>query len=173
MEKEQLEIRRFMDYLLFMTENLFHEIYVLLSSLEQRTRSERITQTEITFKGKTKILIKERDLSDKEIKDELYKNNIISVIEYIIKGLDSVNMLEYDNNQVLSLLNTLPHIKAKNDFKKLMNEEENNILVKILIIQNLIKQLKEVGYGKPEKYNQLFFFVVKQSINILKRILEG
>jgi hypothetical protein len=172
-KKELLEERRLMDYTLLVTENLFREMYIILSELDQKTRSARITQTEVEYKGCKKFLIQERELSTKELRAELEANNLIRTMEYVKSSLDVTDHLEYSDNQILDLLDTLPHIDTKHYFKTLLRKENSSLLTTMLSLQELIKRLRDCGYGKPEQYNQLFYFIVRQSINTLKKILEG
>lgn len=172
-EKELLEERRLMDYTLLVTENLFREMYIILSELDQKTRSARITQTEVEYKGTKKIIIKERELSTKELRAELDANNLIRTMDYVKSSLDVTDHLEYSDNQILGLLDTLPHIDAKHYFKTLLRKESGSILTTLLSLQELIKRLRfRCGYGNPEQYNQLFYFLIRYSINLIKRILE-
>ena len=168
--KQLLNERRMIDYSLLLTEAVVKEIHEILSELEQKTRSDRISQTEVNSNGKKHILIQERELTSQEISCELDNNNIIPVIQYVKNSLISINKLEYSDNQILELLDTLPHIEAKHYIKTLMNED-NSILVELPVLQELIIQLRKCGYGKPEKYNQIFYFVVKHSINVINKIL--
>ena len=172
-EKELLEERRLMDYTLLVTENLFREMYITLSELDQKTRSARITQTEVEYKGCKKFLFQERELSIKELRTELDANNLIRTMKYVKSSLDVTNHLEYSDNQILGLLDTLPHINTKHCFKTLLRKEDSSLLTNLLSLQELIKRFRDCGYGKPEQYNQLFYFIVQQSINTLKKILEG
>ena len=80
--KELLDERRLMDYILLVTENLFREMYIILSELDQKTRTNRITQTEVEYQKTKKIIIKERELTTKELKTELDANNLIRTMEY-------------------------------------------------------------------------------------------
>ena len=79
---------------------------------------------------------------------------------------------EYSDNLILALLKKLPHIDVEHYIKTLMSKDRNSILTILVAIQELIKQFRGIGYGKPEQYNQLFYFIVRHSINLIKRILE-
>ena len=122
-EKELLEERRLMDYTLLVTENLFREMYIILSELDQKTRSARITQTEVEYKGTKKIIIKEQELSTKELRAELDANNLIRTMEYVKSSLDVTDHLEYSDNLILALLKKLPHIEVEHYIKTLMDKK--------------------------------------------------
>ena len=171
-EKELLEERRLMDYTLLVTENLFREMYIILSELDQKTRSARITQTEVEYKGTKKIIIKEQELSTKELRAELDANNLIRTMEYVKSSLDVTDHLEYSDNLILALLKKLPHIEVEHYIKTLMDKNRSSILTTLVVIQELIKQFRGIGYGNPEQYNQLFYFLIRYSINLMKQILE-
>jgi hypothetical protein len=171
-EKELLEERLMMDYTLLVTENLFREMYIILSELDQKTRTNRITQTEVEYHGTKKIIINERELTTKELKTELDANHLISTMEYVKSSLEVTDHLEYSDNLILALLKNLPHIEVRHYIKTLMSKDRNSILTILVAIQELIKQFRGIGYGKPEQYNQLFYFLTRHSINLIKRILE-
>ena len=95
--REMLEERRLMDYLFLMVESIFHEIYEIISVLEQDTRSERITQKEIISKNKKRILVQERELSPNEIRESLNSNNLIKTLEILKSNLEFVNHLSYSD----------------------------------------------------------------------------
>lgn len=150
--REMLEERRLMDYLFLMVESIFHEIYEIISVLEQDTRSERITQKEIISNNKKRILIQERELSPKEIRESLNSNNLIRTLMNLKSSLESVNHLSYSDEQILSLLSDLPHIEIEHYLRTLMKNRDS-LLVNISSVVYVIKALRSCGYGNPEKYN--------------------
>ena len=169
--REMLEERRLMDYLFLMVESIFHEIYEIISVLEQDTRSERITQKEIISNNKKRILVQERELSSKEIKASLNSNNLIRTLMNLKSNLESVNHLSYSDEQILSLLSNLPHIEIEHYLRTLMKHRVS-LLANISSIIYVIKALRSCGYGNPEKYNQLFYFIVKCSLSVIKTLIK-
>lgn len=120
--------------------------------MEQDTRSERITQKEIISNNKKRILIQERELSPKEIRESLNSNNLIRTLMNLKSSLESVNHLSYSDEQILSLLSDLPHIEIEHYLRTLMKNRDS-LLVNISSVVYVIKALRSCGYGNPEKYN--------------------
>lgn len=172
-QKALLEDRRLIDYIMPPLYSLLGELDNILTKLDNDTYAERITKTEEGLsKGKKPVIkIGVRPLSVLEMQKVINDRNLALTLKRIKGMLISVNYLKATPVDVLVILDSIPCI-SRFHFENLVREEDSacDISLRLTDLRGAIKELDGLGYAKPEKYNQPYYFIVKKSIALISRL---
>lgn len=172
-QKALLEDRRLIDYIMPSLYSLLGELDDILTKLNNDTYAERITETkEVPSKGKKPVIkIGVRPLSVLEMQKVINDRNLSLTLKRIKDMLISVNYLTVTPVDVLAILESIPYI-IRFHFENLIREDDSKYDISLWLIdlRGAIKELNGLGYAKPEKYNQPYYFIVKKSIALITRL---
>lgn len=155
--------RTFIDYLFPMVIQLLVDIEKIVTDLNNKTYQDRITVTEEQRKGKTVKVHSVIPLTKEQIKNELESHNLSMTLSFIKEGLKQIN---HQTIGIDEMFECLKKIHIDNFYFKGCCENCNNIGLYIIAIIGAMRLGLGIGYGKPEKYNNVFAFLAFHTLNL-------
>lgn len=159
--------RAFIGYLFPMVIRLLEEIGEIITELNNRTYQSRLVVTEEQRKGKTVKVHSVIPLTKEQILEEIDKYNLSLTILYLKEGLNKIN---HQTVGIGELFNILENIYIETYyFKQCCGDcDEKDVSLYIIDIIGAMRLSLDIGYGKPEKYNNVFAFLAFHTLNLFE-----
>lgn len=155
--------RTFINYLFPMVIQLLVDIEKIVTDLNNKTYQDRITVTEEQRKGKTVKVYSVTPLTKEQIKNELESHNLSMTISFIKEGLKQIN---HQTISIDEMFECLENVYIETYYFKGCCENRNDIGIYIIDIVGAMRLSLDIGYGKPEKYNNVFAFLAFHALNL-------
>lgn len=170
-EKAYLEDRRLLDGIMKFLHGILSVLTNVLDKIDTETRRERTVITELPAKGnvKKRVRIEVQPLSVDTINSVIDENNLTLSVKVAKDLLLKVDHLSVTEEEAIKIVESLPDINPYYFSTPLPIGEDNNFLVAI-DLKCAIEEWSQVGYGKPEKYNQPFYLIVRRAIQLLSKL---
>lgn len=161
----EMDKRIFISYLFPMLVRLLENIENIITNLDNRTYQSRITTTEKQKDGKVVKCISVIPLATEQIQNELRSHNLTVIILYIKEGLYNVNHQTVPTEDLFSMLENI-YIPSYHFEQCCVDCAENKLGLYITDIIGAMHLSLNIGYGKPEKYNNVFAFLAWHTLNL-------
>lgn len=155
--------RIFINYLFPMVIQLLVDIEKIVTDLNNKTYQDRITVEEEQRKGKTVNVHSVIPLTKEQIKNELDSHNLSMIISFIKEGLKQIN---HQTIGIDEMFECLENVYIETYYFKGCCENCNDIGLYIIDIIGAMRISMVIGYGKPEKYNNIFAFLAFHTLNL-------
>ena len=159
--------RNFVSYLFPMVIKLLEEIHRIIADLSNRTYQDRLVVTEELRKCKVVKVHSVTPLTKEEIRDELGKYNLSLIIPYIKDGLNKINHQTISIGELFTILENI-HIKTYYFTQCCGDCDGKDLRLYITDILEAMRLSLDIGYGKPEKYNNVFAFLAFHTLNLFE-----
>lgn len=166
--KDFLDDRVFLDYLLPVLSSVLERISYIIIKLDRETYYDRIKRTEEKRGKKTVTVNSITPLDIQDIHKKIEETHLGFTLKRLKDMLISVSYLTVKPEEVVEIMRTLPD-KEIFSFEKLVSFDDD-ILSKIHELLIAISQLHGLGYGRIDKYIQVFYLVVKRSIELIESL---
>lgn len=164
-QETEMDKRIFISYLFPMVVRLLQNIEDVITELDNKTRTARITTTERRIKDRVVKSISVIPLATEQIQNELRSHNLTVIILYIKEGLYKVNHQTVPTEDLFSMLENI-YIPSYHFEQCCVACAENNLGLYITDIIGAMHLSLNIGYGKPEKYNNVFAFLAWHTLNL-------
>lgn len=159
--------RAFIRYLFPMVIKLLEEIGAIITELNNRTYQSRLVVTEEQRKGKTVKVYSVIPLTKEQILEEIDNHNLPITILYLKEGLNKVNHQTVGIGELFTILENI-HIETYY-FKQCCGDcDGKDLSLYIIDIVGAMRLSLDIGYGKPEKYNNIFAFLAFHALNLFE-----
>jgi hypothetical protein len=161
----EMDKRIFISYLFPMLVRLLENIENIITDLDNKTRTARVTTTDRKRKDRVLKCISVIPLTTEQIQNELRSHNLTVIILYIKEGLYKVNQQTVPLEDVFTMLDNI-YIEPYYFKQCCVDCAENNLGLYIIDIIGAMHLSLSIGYGKPEKYNNVFAFLAWHTLNL-------
>ena len=161
--------RNLVSYLFPMTIKLLEEIHRIIADLSNRTYQDRLVVTEEIRKCKVVKVHSVTTLTKEEIRDELGKYNLSLSILYLKDGLSKINHQTIGIDELFTILENI-HIETYYFTQCCGDCDGKDIPLYIIDILGAMRLSLDIGYGKPEKYNNVFAFLAFHTLNLFEQL---
>ena len=159
--------RVFISYLFPMVIKLLEEIENIITDLNNRTYQSRLVVTEEQRKGKTVKVHSVIPLTKEQILDEIGEHNLSITICYIKEGLNKINNQTVGIGELFTILDNI-YIETYY-FKQCCGDcDGKDLNTYIIDIIGAMHLSLDIGYGKPDKYNNVFAFLAFHTLNLFE-----
>ena len=159
--------RNFVSYLFPMVIKLLEEIGDIITELNNRTYQSRLVVTEEQRKGKTVKVYSVIPLTKEQILEEIDNYNLSITILYLKEGLNKINNQTVGIGELFTILENI-YIETYY-FKQCCGDcDGKDLSLYIIDIIGAMRLSLNIGYGKPEKYNNVFAFLAFHTLNLFQ-----
>ena len=159
--------KTFINYLFPMVIKLLEEIGEIITELNNRTYQSRIVVTEEQRKKKTVKVYSVIPLTKEQILEEIDNHNLSLTILYLKEGLNKINNQTVGIGDLFTILENI-HIETFY-FKQCCGDcDGKDLSLYIIDIIGAMRLSLDIGYGKPEKYNNVFAFLAFHALNLFE-----
>lgn len=166
--KDFLDVRVFLDYLLPVLSSVLERMSYIIIKLDRETYYDRIKRTEEKRGKKTVTVNSITPLDIQDIHKAIEETHLGFTLKRLKDMLISVSYLTVKPDEVVEIMRTLPD-KEIFSFEKLVSFDDD-VLSKIHELLLATSQLHGLGYGRIDKYIQVFYLVVKRSIQLIESL---
>lgn len=159
--------RAFIGYLFPMVIKLLEEIGNIITELNNRTYQSRIVVTEELKKRKTVKVYSVIPLTKEQILEEINNHNLSITILYLKEGLNKIHNQTVGIVELFTILENI-HIETYYFKQCCVDSEDNDLSLYIIDIVGAMHLSLDIGYGKPEKYNNVFAFLAFHTLNLFE-----
>ena len=157
--------RTFINYLFPMVIKLLEEIGNIITELNNRTYQYRLVITEEQRKGKTVKVHSVIPLTKEQILEEIDNHNLSLTILYLKEGLNKINNQSVGIGELFTILENV--CIETYYFKQCCGDcDGKDLSLYIIDIIGAMRLSIDIGYGKPEKYNNVFAFLAFHTLNL-------
>lgn len=156
--------RAFINYLFPMVIKLLEEIEAIITKLNNRTYQSRVVVTEEQRKGKTVKVYSSIPLTKEQILEEINNHNLSLTLLYLKEGLNKINNHTMSIGELFSILENI-YIETYYFKQCCVDSEGKDASLYIIDIVGAMRLSLDIGYGKPEKYNNVFAFLAFHTLN--------
>ena len=156
--------RAFIGYLFPMVIRLLEEIGNIITELNNRTYQSRIVVAEEQRKRKTVKVYSVIPLTKEQILEEIGKHNLSLTILYLKEGLNKINNQTVGIGELFTILENI-YIETYY-FKQCCGDCDGKDLLLYITDIGAMRLSLDIGYGKPEKYNNVFAFLAFHTLNL-------
>lgn len=146
--------------------SLFERFEQIISVLNQRSLDDRRFRELRMISGKEVNYCGFRKLTIEQIANEIKGFHLEKVIEFVKTTVSGIPKPTISSDELISLYETAYQDKMLVSF--LNDEEEFNPLHRITMLSNALKQSLDFGYGRQEKYNNIFRFLADKALETIK-----
>lgn len=162
----EMDKRILTSYLFPMVVRLLQNIDDILTDLDKRTYQSRVTTTEKkNRKGCIATFISVVPLTAEQIQNELRSHNLTGIILYIKEGLYKVNHQTVARDDLFTMLDNI-YVPSYYFEQCCVDSSEKNLGLYITDIIGAMHLSLNIGYCKPEKYNNVFAFLAWHTLNL-------
>ena len=168
-----LAYRKVADLILSQVVYVINSLNNRLIIFKNNTYEKRVYKTYNFKAGECVVKYHELNYSKDEFKQSLIDDGYLQVIEYIKYGLENYLIKDLDDKQELELYNSASSV---------LSSLPNDILVElpyaneidectVYKLTNVISFALSLGYNNFEKYNIIFAYLAKLSLNVINNFL--